>query len=83
MKLQVIGSHVCPDTLYALHTLTGKGVDYDFVDISSSLAELKVYLAVREGNPAIYDAVRAKGGVGIPCFVKEDGTITMDLNEVL
>ena len=83
MKMQVIGSHVCPDTLYALHTLTAKGLDYDFVDISGSLAELKTYLAVREGNPAIYDAVRAKGGVGIPCFVKEDGAITLNLEEVL
>ena len=43
-KLQVVGSHTCKDTLYAMNVLTSKGVDFDFVDISSNLTDLKVYL---------------------------------------
>lgn len=83
MKLKVIGSHLCPDTLYALNRLKAAGKDIDFVNISADLGKLKEFLAVREGNPQIYDTVRANGGVGIPCFVKPDGTITMEITELL
>ncbi len=82
MKVIVIGSHLCPDTLYALCKLREKNVEIDFKDLSSSLPDLKAYLAVRETEPQ-YEAVRAGGGIGIPFFALEDGTKTLDLDEVL
>ena len=54
MKVTVIGSHLCPDTLYALQQLAAAGAEIDF-----------------------------KERLGIPCFVKEDGTTTLNLAEVL
>lgn len=82
MKVTVIGSHLCPDTLYALNRLSEADAEMDFKNISSSLADLKVYLALRQDSP-IYADIRANGGIGIPCFLLEDGTATRDLNEVL
>jgi len=82
MKVTVIGSHLCPDTLYALNRLSEADVEMDFKNISSSLADLKVYLALRQDSP-IYADIRANGGIGIPCFLLEDGTATRDLKEVL
>ena len=82
-KLQVVGSHTCKDTLYAMNVLTSTGVDFDFVDISSNLTDLKVYLRIRDSHPELYDAVRANGGVGIPAFVLADGTVTMDMEKAL
>lgn len=82
MKITVIGSHLCPDTLYALCRLKEKQADLDFKNLSASLADLKAYLSVREGNE-MYESVRKNGGVGIPFFELEDGTKTMDLDEVL
>lgn len=52
-KLQVVGSHTCKDTLYAMNVLTSKGVDFDFVDISSNLTDLKVYLRIRDSHPEL------------------------------
>ena len=66
MKVTVIGSHLCPDTLYALCKLTEKQADIDFKNLSASLPDLKQYLEV-----------------GIPYFELEDGTGTLDLNEVM
>lgn len=43
---------------------------------------MKRYLAVREQNE-MYESVRRAGGIGIPYFELEDGTGTLDLNEVL
>lgn len=82
MKVTVIGSYLCPDTLYALNKLVENHVDIEFKNLSASLPDLKVYLAQRESNP-LYAAVRENGGIGIPCFVLEDGSTTLELSEVL
>lgn len=82
MKVTVIGSHLCPDTLYALCKLKEKNADLDFKNLSASLPDLKAYLAVRETSE-MYDSVRRNGGIGIPFFELEDGTKTMDLDMAL
>lgn len=82
MKVTVVGSHLCPDTLYALNKLVETKADIEFKNLSASLPDLKVYLQLRD-NEAMYETVKANGGIGIPCFILEDGTKTMDLNEVL
>lgn len=82
MKVTVIGSHLCPDTLYALNRLSGAGAEVEFKNLSASLADLKVYLSLRESSPAYAD-IRENGGIGIPCFVLEDGAVTRSLDEAL
>lgn len=82
MKVTVIGSHLCPDTLYALHRLSEARAEIDFKNLSASLPDMKAYLALRESSPAYAD-IRENGGIGIPCFVLEDGTATRDLEQVL
>lgn len=82
MKVTVIGSHLCPDTLYALNVLKEKGANIDFYNISVSFEALKDYLYIRE-NWALYDAVRKTGGIGIPYFEMRDGIHTLDLDVIL
>ena len=82
MKVTVIGSHLCPGTLYALNKLTEAGADITFKNLSASLTDLKAYLALRESDPH-YASVREKGMIGIPAFILEDGTVTLELADVL
>lgn len=82
MKLTIIGNHLCEDTREALEVLKGKNAEIKFENISESLDSLKEYLKIRETSE-MYKAVRAAGGIGIPCFVFEDGTKTLDLSAVL
>lgn len=82
MKVTVVGSHLCPDTLYALNKLMEAGAEITFKNLSASLPDLKVYLNLRD-NEAMYEKVKQSGGIGIPCFILEDGTKTLDLKEVL
>ena len=82
MKVTVIGSHLCPDTLYALNRLVETKADIDFKNLSASLPDLKAYLALRESSP-VFDGLKARGSLGIPCFVLEDGTVTLELEKVL
>lgn len=82
MKVTLIGSHLCPDTLYAINKLCEAGVEMEFKNISASLADLKAYLALRESSP-VFDGPKVNGSLGVPCFVLEDGTLTLDLKQVL
>ena len=82
MKLTILGSHLCEDTRNSLEVLKGKNVEVVFENLSESLDSLKKYLLVRETSE-MYAGVRAAGGIGIPCFILEDGTKTLDLTAVL
>lgn len=82
MIVKVIGSNLCPDTLYALYKLRESNVDIDFQNISTNFPALKEYLKNRENNP-LYEAVREANGIGIPFFELEDGFQTLDLDYVL
>ena len=44
MKITVLGSHLCPDTLYAVNQLAAAGVDTKYLDILSCHADLRMYL---------------------------------------
>lgn len=80
--ITVYGSHSCPGTIYALNTLSAKQVGIDYRDITGGMQILKEFLKIRD-TEAMFDEVKKIGNVGIPLFIFEDGTRTLDLNEVL
>ena len=82
MKVTVIGSHPCPDTLYALHQLAAAGAEVEFKDILSCHTALQDYLQIRESSP-LYAEIRGTRRLGVPCFVQEDGSLTLDLHDIL
>ncbi len=82
MKVTVIGSHLCPDTLYALNRLSAAGMDVSFQDILSCHDALRTYLKLRDTND-LYAEIRGTDRLGVPCFQREDGSLTLDLNEIL
>ncbi len=75
--LKIYGSMLCPDCVQIRKDLDAAGVQYDYRDFSDSLLNLKEFLALRDSHPVFAD-VRREGRIGIPCIVKEDGTITLE-----
>ena len=65
-----------------LNRLSEVKAEIEFKNLSASLPDLKAYLALRDSDPH-YEAVKKNGGIGIPAFVLEDGTVTLDLGDVL
>lgn len=82
MKVTIVGSHLCEDTVNTLKVLNEKGVEVEFFNLSEDLSALKKYLHYRE-TETMYDEVRKNGGIGIPLLILEDGEKTFDVNEVL
>ncbi len=50
---------------------------FRLVDIGEHVHNLKEFLALRDSNPAFIEA-RKVGDVGIPCYVFEDGKVSLD-----
>ena len=74
-KIYVMES--CPDctevkALYSNHP------EYELIDIGHQARSLKEFLALRDQHPA-FVKVRERGNIGIPCFVREDGSVAISL----
>lgn len=80
--LKIYGTWLCPDCRIAEQKLTEAKIEFEFIDIFNTTANLKEFLKLRDNNP-LYDICKAEGFIGIPTFIREDNSITLDLEEVL
>ncbi|SFQ42890.1 Glutaredoxin-related protein [Lachnospiraceae bacterium XBB1006] len=78
--IKIYGMDTCPDCSY-LHTQVEGKEEFQLVDIGAHVKNLKEFLRLRDNNP-IFDACKQNGSAGIPCFVKEDGTVTLTPEDV-
>lgn len=80
--LKIYGSMLCPDCVQCRKDLDAAGVSYEYLDFSENLKSLKEFLKLRDSSP-LFDPVREAGGIGIPCIVREDGSLTLDWSECM
>ena len=62
--------------------LNAAGVLFDYVDITVSTANMKEFLHLRDTRKE-FDAVKKAGSIGVPCFLKEDGSVILDSRTLL
>ena len=74
-KIYVMES--CPDCA-AVKALYAHDSEYELIDIGQQARNLKEFLALRDHHPA-FVKVRERGNIGIPCFVREDGSVAISL----
>ena len=75
--LKVYGSPLCPDCRECKVNFDTHGIAYEYIDITGSMPGLKAFLALRDHSD-VFDPCRARGSVGIPALVDDDGAITLD-----
>lgn len=80
--LKIYGSMLCKDCAECCADLDREGVSYEFLDFADALSNLKEFLKIRDKS-GLFDEVRSNGSIGIPCIVREDGSITLDWKEYL
>ena len=76
--ITMLGNHICKDCMAALEVIGRERLPIEFHDMEKALDYVKEFLAVREGNPELFKEARVNNQIGIPVFVLEDGTVTMD-----
>ena len=73
--IKIYGMASCKDCAYVSRQTEGDP-RFKKIDIGCSTAALKAFLTLRDTHPLFLE-VKARGGIGIPCFVLEDGTVTL------
>ena len=80
--IKIYGSMMCPDCVRCREELDKSGIAYEYLDFSESLRNLKEFLAMRDSLP-VFDQIKASGKIGIPCIVRENGTVALSWEEYL
>ncbi len=80
--IKIYGSMLCPDCVQCKKDLDQASVAYEYLDFAENLKNLKEFLAIRDGNP-LFDTIRQDGKIGIPCILREDGSVTLDWEEFM
>ena len=82
--IKIYGMITCPDCSYLMDQIAGLKDKYEYVEIGEHVLKMKEFLRLRDSdeNVEIFKDVKEAGGVGIPCFVLENGTITFNPEEV-
>lgn len=78
--IKIYGMITCPDCSYLLDQISGLEDEYEYIEIGEHVLKMKEFLRIRDSkdNAEIFKDVKEAGGVGIPCFVLEDGLISLD-----
>lgn len=74
--IKIYGMETCPDCTYVEQQVKDNDM-YEVIDIGRHVRDLKAFLRLRDLDPA-FDEAKSVGAVGIPCFVLEDGTVTLN-----
>ena len=77
--IKIYGMKTCPDCISVDKQVEGDA-RYEVIDIGEHVKNLKEFLRLRDNN-AVFDDAKKYGYAGIPCFVLEDGTVTLSPEE--
>ena len=65
----------CPYCEYVERQVEGNP-QFEVIDISKHVRNLKQFLDLRDNHPA-FDEAKKIGDIGVPCYVLDDGTVTL------
>ncbi len=77
--IKIYSTNTCPDCINIEKQVKGNN-KYEIINIDSHVRNLKEFIKIRDNSP-VFDEAKSKGFIGIPCFVLEDGTITLKPGE--
>lgn len=80
--LKIYGHMQCPDCQKCREDLDKANVEYEYLDFAVSLRNLKEFLSIRDSAEAFRE-VKEKGTIGIPCILREDGTVSLSWDEFI
>ena len=80
--LKIYGSILCGDCVECMDNLKAAGVEYEFLDFADQLVNLKEFLKLRDESP-LFNSAKENGSIGIPCIVRDDGSLTLEWDDFL
>ena len=74
-------SDLCPDTPPFVAALAARNMDYEAVNITASMKNLKRFLALRDSHAA-FDARKAQSAIGIPVLQLADDSLVFHIEDL-
>lgn len=78
--LKIYGSLLCKDCVACKAAFEEKGIAFEFHDFREELSALKEFLKIRDSSP-LFDEIKKEGRIGIPCIIREDGSVSLSWEE--
>ncbi len=78
--IKIYGMKSCPDCQAVERQVEGDD-RFQVIDIGDHVRHLKAFLRLRDNSP-VFDEAKQMGYAGIPCFLLEDGTVTLSPEDV-
>jgi glutaredoxin-related protein len=72
----IYGMETCPDCFSIKEQIKGREEEFKYYDIGKDVRYMKHFIRIRD-KEKVFDEPKANGSIGIPCFVKEDNTVTL------
>lgn len=73
---KIYGMDTCPDCTYLYDQIKGRENEFEYINIGDHVRNLKEFLKIRDNSP-VFDECKKNGYAGIPCFVFEDGSVSI------
>lgn len=74
--IKIYGMDTCPDCTCLYDQIEGRASEFEYINIGEHVKNLKEFLRIRDNSP-VFDECKEKGYAGIPCFVFEDGRVSI------
>ena len=74
-------SDLCPDTPPFVAALAARNMDYEAVNITASMKNLKRFLALRDSRSE-FESRKVQGAIGIPVLQLADGTLIFSIEDL-
>lgn len=78
--IKIYGMPSCPYCAFIEKQIEGNP-NFVYIDIGKDVHDLHAFLELRDHNP-VFVPYKEMGDVGIPAFVREDGSVTLEPREV-
>lgn len=74
---KIYGMSTCPDCSYLFDQIKGREDEFRYIEIGEHIIKMKEFMHLRDNNE-IFKEVVETGGVGVPCFLFEDGKVSLN-----
>ena len=75
--IKIYGMPTCPYCDYVHEQIKGREDEFQYINIGENIRNMSAFIKLRDTNP-VFDRLKAMGDVGIPAFVFEDGSVSVD-----
>ncbi len=79
--VKIYGMPTCPYCDYIYEQVKDRTDEFEYINIGENIRNLGTFIRLRDTCP-VFDHLKAIGDVGVPAFVLEDGTVSVDPADV-